>query len=184
MADQKTYEQERSLLSPNKNIAPTTAILNANGQLEIGGCSLSDLAEKYGTPLYILDEASIRASCSAYRDSLNTYYQGESLAIYASKANSSIAISSIIKSEDLGLDAVSTGELITGIRGGVNGSKIFLHGNNKSDEELLLAYKNKSTIVIDNEYDIERLEHLISIEQDPAKLMLRITPGIECHTHE
>ncbi|WP_320674841.1 diaminopimelate decarboxylase [Prochlorococcus sp. MIT 1341] len=184
MADQKPYEQEPNLLSPNRNIAPTSTILNKEGKLLIGGCLLSDLAKKYGTPLYILDESTIRLSCAAYREALCKYYPGDSLAIYASKANSSIAISSIIKSENLGIDVVSEGELITALKGGFEGGKIFLHGNNKSEEELLLAYKSQSTIVIDNEQDITELGRLIPRGETPVKLMLRVTPGIECHTHE
>ncbi len=180
----KPYEKDRNLLSPNRNIAPITATVNEQGKLCIGGCLLSDLAKRYGTPLYILDEESIRTSCAAYRESLDKFYEGSSLAIYASKANSSIAISSIIKSEGLGLDAVSTGELITAMQGGIDGHSLFLHGNNKSQEELLIAYNNQATIVIDNEQDINILEAIVPKDDKKAKLMLRLTPGIECHTHE
>ncbi len=178
------YEAGLDLLSPNRNFAPITAALDDDGSLMIGGCRLSSLAEKYGTPLYVLDEKTIRTACQAYRLALEKYYSGQSLVLYASKANSSLAISSLIASEGLGLDAVSEGELITAFNGGVSKHQIVLHGNNKSDEELLLAYKHDVTIVIDNQHDIDRLASIVPVGERPARLMLRFTPGIECHTHE
>ncbi len=178
------YEAKRNLQSPNRNISPITTSIDKERRLMVGGCLLSDLAKKYGTPLYILDEETIRKSCSTYRESLKKHYSGESLCIFASKANSSIAISKIIESEDLGIDVVSSGELITALKGGIKNSHIFLHGNNKSEEELRLGYKNKVNIVIDNDHDIEKLAEIIPKDSYPANLMLRMTPGIECHTHE
>jgi diaminopimelate decarboxylase len=93
-------------------------------------------------------------------------------------------MSSIAAAEGLGLDAVSAGELLTALQGGMPGRRMVLHGNNKSDEELLLAYDNDVTIVVDNQHDLERLEQLVPAGGEPARLMLRFTPGIECHTHE
>ena len=170
--------------SPNRNLAPVTAALDEQARLMVGGCRLSDLAERYGTPLYVLDEVSIRAACRAYRDALQRHYPGPSLAVYASKANSSLAMSALVASEGLGLDAVSAGELLTALEGGMPPERIVLHGNNKSDEELLLAYRNGVTVVADNHHDLERLAQLIPDGAAPARLMLRFTPGIECHTHE
>ena len=115
---------------------------------------------------------------------LQRHYPGESLPVYASKANSSLLMSSIAAAEGLGLDAVSAGELLTALQGGMPGQRMVLHGNNKSDEELLLAYNNDVTIVVDNQHDLERLEQLVPAGGEPARLMLRFTPGIECHTHE
>ncbi len=170
--------------SPNRNLAPVTAALDEQARLMVGGCRLSDLAERYGTPLYVLDEVSIRAACRAYRDALQRHYPGPSLAVYASKANSSLAMSALVASEGLGLDAVSAGELLTALEGGMPPERIVLHGNNKADEELLLAYRNGVTVVADNHHDLERLAQLIPDGAAPARLMLRFTPGIECHTHE
>jgi diaminopimelate decarboxylase len=170
--------------SPNRNLAPVTAALDEEARLMVGGCRLSDLAERYGTPLYVLDEVSIRAACRAYRDALQRHYPGPSLAVYASKANSSLAMSALVASEGLGLDAVSAGELLTALEGGMPPERIVLHGNNKSDEELLLAYRNGVTVVADNHHDLERLAQLVPDGGAPARLMLRFTPGIECHTHE
>jgi diaminopimelate decarboxylase len=170
--------------SPNRNLAPVTAALDDEARLMVGGCRLSALAERYGTPLYVLDEASIRAACRAYREALQRHYPGPSLAVYASKANSSLAMTALVASEGLGLDAVSAGELLTALEGGMPPERIVLHGNNKSDEELLLAYRNGVTVVADNHHDLERLAQLVPDGGAPARLMLRFTPGIECHTHE
>ena len=98
--------------SPNKNIVPVTTSIGKDGKLSIGGCSIEELVKKYDSPLYILDETTLRNSCRAYIKALQKYYPGESLPIYASKANSSIFMSNLVASEGLGLDAVSEGELL------------------------------------------------------------------------
>ena len=178
------FESGCDPLSPNRNLAPVTARIDDQGCMTVGGCRLSDLAQRYGTPLYVLDEEGIRAACCAYRTALERHYPGPSLAVYASKANSSLAMTAIAASEGLGLDAVSAGELLTALQGGMPAERIVLHGNNKSDDELLLAYRSGVTIVADNQHDLDRLEALIPAGSPPAQLMLRFTPGIECHTHE
>ena len=184
IASSRPYEAARDQSSPNRNLAPLTTELDAQDRLHVGGCLLSELAQRYGTPLYVLDEVTLRSTCRAYRDALQRHYPGASLPVYASKANSSLLMSSIAASEGLGLDAVSAGELLTALQGGMPGQRMVLHGNNKSDEELLLAYNNDVTIVVDNQHDLERLEQLVPTGGEPARLMLRFTPGIECHTHE
>jgi diaminopimelate decarboxylase len=170
--------------SPNRNLAPITTKLDTQGRLQVGGCVLSELAQRYGTPLYVLDEESLRQSCRAYRDALQRHYPGPSLAIYASKANSSLAITALVAAEGLGLDAVSAGELLTALEGGMPPERIVLHGNNKSTEELSLAVQNGVTVVLDNWHDIELLQELAEGRSEAVSLLLRFTPGIECHTHE
>ena len=169
--------------SPNKNIVPLTTTIN-NGKLFIGGCSLEQLIKNYESPLYILDELTLRNSCKAYKNALNKYYPGKSLPIYASKANSSLFMSNLISSEGFGLDAVSEGELLTALKGGVPYEKIVFHGNNKSDKELEFAVVNKIKVVVDNNYDLERLINFSESLNRRIKIMIRFTPGIECHTHE
>ena len=93
--------------NPNKNIIPVTTLIDKNGYLSIGGSLIEDLVKKYDSPLYILDEITLRSSCRAYKNALKKYYPGESLPIYASKANSSLFMSNLISSEGFGLDAVS-----------------------------------------------------------------------------
>ena len=184
IASQKPFESDRDTASPNRNLTPVTTTLDDQDRLVVGGCRLSELAERYGTPLYVIDEETVRSTCRAYREALIRHYPGPSLPVYASKANSSLLMSSIAASEGLGLDAVSAGELLTALQGGMPGERMVLHGNNKNDEELLLAFNNGVTIVVDNQHDLERLAELVPADGPPARLMLRFTPGIECHTHE
>ncbi len=182
--DRRPYEAKLDLKSPNRNISPITSEIDEQGKLMVGGCLLSALADEYGTPLYVIDENSLRTSCKAYKNSLAEHYEGQSLPLYASKANSSIAISTVICQEGFGLDAVSEGELITALKAGIAGENIVLHGNNKSKEELKLAYEQGVNIVIDNYHDIQLLESIVIDKDRPANIMLRLTPGIECHTHD
>ncbi len=175
----KIYEN-----SPNKNIVPVTTTINSAHKLFIGGCSIEDLVRKYDSPLYILDEITLRNSCKAYKKALEKYYPGPSLPIYASKANSSIFMSSLIASEGFGLDAVSEGELLTALKGGVPNEKIVFHGNNKSDKEIEFAIKNKIKVIVDNDHDLKRLEKISNFFNNNIEIMVRFTPGIECHTHE
>ncbi len=170
--------------SPNKNIVPLTTKLENNGTISIGGCLIDDLVEKYSSPLYILDETTLRNSCRAYKKALKKYYPGDSLPIYASKANSSLFMSNLIASEGFGLDAVSEGELLTALRGGVPEQNIIFHGNNKSDQEIKFAYNNGIKVVVDNNYDLQRIIEISEVNQSPIEIMIRFTPGIECHTHE
>ncbi|MGC5197547.1 diaminopimelate decarboxylase [Aphanothece microscopica] len=180
----RPFEPERDTASPNRNLTPLTTALDGEGRLQVGGCTLSELARTYGTPLYVLDEATLRATCRAYRQALAAAYPGPSLALYASKANSSLAITAIVAEEGLGLDAVSAGELLTALGGGMPSERIVLHGNNKSREELALAAVQGVTVVVDNWRDLELLAELSPSFEQPVRLMLRFTPGIECHTHE
>ena len=184
LGSQRPFEASVDLASPNRNLAPLSSALDREGRLQVGGCTLSELARTYGTPLYVLDEATLRASCRAYREALQRHYPGPSLALYASKANSSLAITALVAEEGLGLDAVSAGELLTALGGGMPAERIVLHGNNKSAEELALAAAHGVTVVLDNWRDIELLTQLAPSLSEPVRLMLRFTPGIECHTHE
>ena len=184
LAPSRPFEVDQDQSSPNRNLTPLTTRLDGEGRLSLGDCTLSDLARRYGTPLYVLDETTLRATCRAYREALARHYPGEALALYASKANSSLAITALVAAEGLGLDAVSAGELLTAFQGGMAGERIVLHGNNKSREELALAVAHGVTVVADNWRDLELLAELAPGFPGPARLMLRFTPGIECHTHE
>ncbi|PAX58484.1 diaminopimelate decarboxylase [Brunnivagina elsteri] len=170
-------------ISPNQELLPLTARINNQDNLEIGGCDVQKLVQQFGSPLYILDETTLRAACRQYRDSFKRYYKGESQVLYASKAWSCLAVCAIANQEGLGIDVVSGGELHTALNAGVNPSKIYLHGNNKSREELAFAIEAKATIVVDNWHELKTLVEMGSLKQ-PIRIMLRLTPGIECHTHE
>ena len=181
---QSFLKQKIDLESPNRNIMPITTSIERDGKLSVGGCSIEELVKKYDSPLYILDEISLRISCRAYKKALEKYYPGKSLPIYASKANSSVFMSNLVSSEGLGLDAVSEGELLTALKGGVPNDKIVFHGNNKSDKEIEFAVRNNIKVIVDNDYDLERLEELSNSLDRDLEIMIRFTPGIECHTHE
>ncbi|NEP82287.1 MAG: diaminopimelate decarboxylase [Okeania sp. SIO3C4] len=174
--------------SPNQELLPLTAKVNNLDHLEIGGWDVPALVEKFGSPLYILDEYTLRTACRQYRDALKQYYPGESLVLYASKAWSCLAVCAICGSEGLGIDVVSGGELYTAIQAGINPEKIYLHGNNKSLAELSLAVETDCVIVIDNWLELKTLADLKNEQtealENPTKIMVRFTPGIECHTHE
>jgi diaminopimelate decarboxylase len=173
-------------ISPNQSLLPITAKVNNHDHLEIGGCDVKSLVQKFGSPLYIVDEETLRTACRQYRDSFKQYYKGESQVIYASKAWSCLAVCAIVNSEGLGIDVVSGGELHTALTAGVSPNQIYLHGNNKSRQELIFAIESGITIVVDNWYELEALVELAPspIESQPIRIMLRLTPGIECHTHE
>jgi diaminopimelate decarboxylase len=173
--------------SPNQQLLPLSANVNVNDCLEIGGCDVTTLVEQFGSPLYIVDEATLRTACRQYQDSFQRYYKGESQVLYASKAWSCLAICAIAHSEGLGVDVVSGGELYTALTAGVSPDKIYLHGNNKSREELIFAIDSGITVVVDNWYELHTLVDIINtlpITSGKPRVMLRLTPGIECHTHE
>jgi diaminopimelate decarboxylase len=178
LPDSKTHDR-----SPNQFLLPLTAQINQNDCLEIGGCDLSDLVQRYGSPLYVLDEETLRTACRQYRDAFKKYYPGESQVLYASKAWNCLAVCAIVASENLGIDIVSGGELYTALKAGVDPQTLYLHGNNKSLDELKLAIESGCTLMIDNWLELQTLADLVK-GKNPVRIMLRLTPGIECHTHE
>jgi diaminopimelate decarboxylase len=170
--------------SPNQQILPLTAKVNDRDCLEVGGCDVTALVQQFGSPLYILDEASLRIACQQYRDGWKKYYPGESLVIYASKAWNCLAVCAIANSEGLGIDVVSGGELLTALGAGVSSENIYFHGNNKSVAELELAIAKNCKIIADNWLELEHIARIASIVGKNVPVMIRLTPGIECHTHE
>ncbi|MDP5017760.1 MAG: diaminopimelate decarboxylase [Dolichospermum sp.] len=176
-------------ISPNQQLLPLTARVNRHDHLEIGGCDVTTLVEQFGSPLYILDEETLRTACKQYRDTFKEFYQGESQVLYASKAWNCLAVCAIVASEGLGIDVVSGGELYTALNAGMSPNKIYLHGNNKSHDELILAIESGCTIVADNWHELHTLVKIAAEQTEnaaalPIRIMLRLTPGIECHTHE
>jgi diaminopimelate decarboxylase len=169
--------------SPNQQILPLTAKVNSKDRLEIGDCEVTALVEQFGSPLYILDEETLREACRQYKKAFEDYYPGKSQVLYASKAWSCLAICAIAAQEGLGIDVVSAGELKTALQAGVSPDKIYFHGNNKSLAELKLAVETGCITVADNWWDLEALAKLAETGK-PARVMVRFTPGIECHTHD
>mgnify|MGYP004537733517 CR=1 FL=1 len=159
--------------------------VNREGHLTIGGCDTVLLAQEYGTPLYVMDEDTIRRNCGMYRDSIAEYYGGKGMVLYASKAFCCKEMCRIVKEEGLGLDVVSGGELYTALQAGFPAQHIHFHGNNKTEEEICLALKNHvGHFVVDNLTELHILDRLAAQHGVVANISLRIKPGIEAHTHK
>lgn len=168
----------------NQTLLPLTAQVSEDDGLMIGGCHVPKLVEQFGSPLYILDETTLRRACRQYREAMATYYPGESLVLYASKAWNCLAICAIVAREGLGIDVVSGGELFTALEAGVQADQIYFHGNNKSVDELQLAIANGCRVVVDNWHELTLLTQLLTSSTTVLPILLRLTPGIECHTHD
>lgn len=158
--------------------------VNEKGHLTAGGIDTVELAEKYGTPLYVMDEQLIRKSCRSFKSSIDRFYGGNGLVCYASKAFCCKEMCRIMKEEGIGLDVVSIGELYTAVKSGFDCDKICFHGNNKTDEELGFAIDHHiGHIIVDNISELERLNAIAKSKGITAKIMFRIKPGIDAHTH-
>lgn len=159
--------------------------VNDKGHLTIGGMDTVELAKRFGTPLYVMDEDAIRSHCRQFKESIDRCYGGNGLALYASKAFCCKAIYRVMKEEGLGADVVSGGELYTAMQAGFPAEKIFFHGNNKTQEELLMALEcGVGHIVVDNLTELALLNELAGRQKKKAAIMFRIKPGIDAHTHQ
>jgi diaminopimelate decarboxylase len=135
--------------------------VNEKGNLTINGADTTVLAQKYGTPLYVMDEDMIRNNCRTYIRSIEKYYDGRGMVCFASKAFSCKEIYRIMQQENMGIDVVSAGEIYTAYKAGFDMSKAVFHGNNKSAEEVNMALDTGvGRIVADNIYEIDMLEDL------------------------
>ncbi len=170
-------------MTANQNIKPITTKINESGHLEIGGCDLVELAEKYGTPLYVFDEETIRTIANQYKNAFKDYPNINML--YAAKAFMTKAICRILADEGFGFDLVSGGEIYTAHSAGVDMSKCLFNGNNKSYDELEMALEvGVGKFSVDNFLELALLNEAAGAAGKKADILLRITPGIECHTHE
>jgi len=170
--------------APELALFPLTAEVNNQGHLLIGSCDVVDLANEFGTPLYLFDEFTLRHKCREFRDEFCKYYP-DTLVIYASKAFLNRALALIFKEEGLGLDVVSGGELSIAHSMDFPLDKVYFHGNNKTPEELNLALDLEvGRIVVDNFYELELLDRLAREKGISQNILLRITPGVDPHTHQ
>ncbi|NPC93134.1 diaminopimelate decarboxylase [Bacillus sp. WMMC1349] len=161
-----------------------TSRQNERGHLEIGGVDVLTLAEKYGTPLYVYDVALIRERARKFQKAFQEAGLRAQVA-YASKAFSSVAMIQLAGEEGLSLDVVSGGELFTAIQAGFPVERIHFHGNNKSPAELQMALQHQiGCIVLDNFHEIAITEQLCKRMEQTVNVLLRITPGVEAHTHD
>lgn len=165
-------------------IWPVGAAVDAQGHLQIGGCDTAALAAAHGTPLYLLDEATLRQTCRAYRAALERHLPGQADIHYASKALLNTALAQLIHQEGLGLDVVSGGELFVALRAGVPAEHIHLHGNAKPAAELEQALAARvGRIVVDTLDELALLARLSAGRTPPQPVMLRLAPGIAADTH-
>jgi diaminopimelate decarboxylase len=162
---------------------PDNITINSKGHLEIGQCDIVDLARVHGTPLYIFDEAALRKRCREYHQAFSGTYENYKI-LYAGKAFSTMAICRLMEQEGMGLDVVSGGELYTALAAGFPVGDIYFHGSNKSITELDFALdSNVGRVVVDNHWELETLAGLARDKKMTVDILLRLTPGIEAHTH-
>lgn len=158
--------------------------VNAAGHLTIGGCDTLELAKTYGTPLYVMDETTIRQALRSYKQSLDENYENGGIAAFASKACCFKELYRLVMEEGCGADVVSGGELYTAMQAGFPADKLYFHGNNKSDAELRMALDyGVGRIVADNAHELRRLSAIAGEMGKTAHVLLRVTPGIDAHTH-
>lgn len=157
--------------------------INSQNHLEISGCDTVELSKKFGTPLYVIDENYVRTMMRTFKNALSSY-KGESEVLYASKAFSCKAIYAIAKSENIGVDVVSGGELYTALTAKFPANKVFMHGNNKLYTELEEAVMNSvAVIVIDSLIEANLVEELCNKYAKKQDVIIRLNPGVEAHTH-
>ena len=157
---------------------------NENGHLTVGRLDAVELAERFGTPAYILDENVIRENCRTYLRAASQYFGDDALPLYASKALCFTEIYRIAAEEGMGVDCVSGGELYTAKKAGFPPNKIYFHGNNKTDRDIKDAMDmGVGTFVVDNCDELEALSAEAVSRGMTQRILLRITPGIDPHTH-
>ncbi|WP_428908985.1 diaminopimelate decarboxylase [Niallia sp. Krafla_26] len=161
-----------------------TTTVNDKGHLEVGGVDTVELVKEYGTPLYVYDVALIRQRAQSFIEAFSKNGVKAQVS-FASKAFSSIAMLQLAEEEGLSLDVVSGGELYTAVAADFPMEKVHFHGNNKSREELSMALDYKiGYVVVDNFYEIDLLEELCAQREQKMSVVIRVTPGIEAHTHD
>jgi diaminopimelate decarboxylase len=161
------------------HLLPDTSSVGADGRLSVGGCDLIDLAAEFGTPLFVYDEDHLRARC---REAKQAFGEG---AVYATKAFMCLAMARLAHEEGLLLDVATGGEMFVARQAGVPGARLVLHGNNKSMDELRLAQRESvGRVVVDSFDELDRIDALHAETGWTPTVLLRLTPGVEAHTHE
>jgi len=156
-----------------------------NGHLCFAGIDTTELAARYGTPLYLMDEDKIREKCRLYKQAFAASFPEGSLPYYASKANSFKRLLEIVKEEGMGADVVSPGEIYTALQAGFDPEKLCFHGNNKTDADIAYAMDRRiGCFAVDNEEELSAVEAAAAERNIIQKIQLRITPGIDTHTYE
>ncbi len=165
------------------HVFPDTTDTNPAGHLTIGGCDTVDLVEEYGTPLYVLDESTLRSRCRQFAGAFSARYSNAQ-AVYASKAYINPALARIFAEEGLGLDVVSGGELAVAMAGEVPLDRVYFHGNNKTPAELEEAVAaGIGRVVVDSFHELDLLERICAAAGKSQDILVRVSPGIDPHTH-
>lgn len=166
------------------SICSNIEIDDSTGHLMFAGRDTVELAKKYGTPLYLIDEEYVRAMCRMYVSTMKEAFDSHSMPLFASKALCFKKIYGIIDSENMGADVASAGELFTAVSAGFPPQNIIFHGNNKTDDDIAYAISNHvGCFVCDNREELESIDahaRKIGVRQ---RIMIRVTPGIDPHTH-
>jgi diaminopimelate decarboxylase len=167
------------------HVYPIGSRVDDRGHLEIGGCDVIELAERFGTPAYLVAEDDLRTRARAFVEAFRAAGQEDFEVVFASKAFPATAVMALFAQEGLGCDVASAGELHLALRAGFDPSRLVLHGNARDDGELTAALDARvGHIVIDNDGDIERLERLTAGAAHRQPVLIRVTPGIRGETHE
>ncbi|SEK35689.1 diaminopimelate decarboxylase [Carnobacterium iners] len=161
-----------------------TMKINEKNHLEVGGIDTIELVNKYGTPSYVYDIEAVKQKARAFK-AVFSKRKVKAQVAYASKAFSCLAIYQLMAKEGLSLDVVSGGELYTAIKAEYPSEKIHFHGNNKSDDEMFAGLDYQvGCFVVDNFYELDRLNQFTSERKQRMKILIRVTPGVEAHTHD
>lgn len=171
-----------SLLDQRLPLFPLTTQA-INDRLTIAGLALGDLAQEYGTPLYLYDQATLDTSVDDYNTNLAKFYPGSFGLTYAGKAYLSLAIAQWTQRHNLHLDCTGAGEISVAVAAGVPRQHILVHGVNKSQTDLQAALSNAGTIVVDNLVELQRIIAMRSNYNQTPDLWLRLRPGLAVHTH-
>ena len=167
----------------NSFLFPNTAEVNDLGNLAVGGCDVAQLAEEFGTPLYVYDEATLRERCREFVGEFQRRYPKSDVS-YSSKAFINISLARLFLEEGLGLDVVSGGELAVAQRVAFPPERVHFHGNNKGQEELEMALDyGIGRVVVDNFHELSLLSKLASHRGMVQDVLIRVSPGIDPHTH-
>jgi diaminopimelate decarboxylase len=168
------------------DLFPASTTRADDGTIVVGGCRLDELADRYGTPAYVIDEASLRARARELRGELARVWPRSRVA-FASKSFPAQAMYRLAADEGLKIDVAGGGELVLALTAGVDPKEIVLHGNAKTPAELVMAVEARiGTVVVDNSDDVDRLEHLLGREptdREPQGVLVRVVPGIDAETH-
>ena len=166
-----------------QNVFPDSSEIDAQGELVLGGCKVSDLADEYGTPVYVLDEDTLRGRCRSFIDEFRKLYPATNVS-YACKAYINPALAKLFQEEGMGFDVVSGGELATTINAQIPMNEVYFHGNNKTPQELSEALDHSiGCVVVDSFHEMQLLDKLAGEVGKKQDILIRVSPGVDPHTH-